>query len=50
MHSGHWGSRPEDVWGRTPAYRFASPMSLRMPTDSLLTLLVKQPNEYGAMS
>jgi hypothetical protein len=40
----------EDIMGRTPAYRFASPMSLRMPTDSLLNLLVKQPNEYGAMS
>jgi hypothetical protein len=39
----------EDVMVRTPAYHFASPMSLRMLMDPLLNLLVKQPNEYGAI-
>jgi hypothetical protein len=44
------GAKEEQIMGRTPAYHFASPMSLRMPMDPLLNLLVKQPNEYGAMS
>jgi hypothetical protein len=36
--------------GRTPAYHFASPVPLGMPMDLLLNLLVKQLNEYGAIS
>jgi hypothetical protein len=44
------GAEQEHIMGRTPAYHFASPMSLRMPMDPLLNLLVKQPNEYGALS
>jgi hypothetical protein len=44
------GAEQEQIIVRTPTYHFASPMSLRMPMDPLLTLLVKQPNEYGAMS
>jgi hypothetical protein len=44
------GAEQEDIVSRTPAYYFASPMSLRMPIDPLLNLLVKRPHQYGALS
>jgi hypothetical protein len=40
----------QDVVGTTPAYYFASPMSLRMPMDLLLNLLVKLENQCRAIS
>jgi hypothetical protein len=43
------GSEQEDVVRRTPAYHFASPMSLGMPMAPLLNLLVKRPHQYEAI-
>jgi hypothetical protein len=40
----------EDVGITTPAYHFASPMSLRMPMDPLLNRLVKRPHQDEALS
>jgi hypothetical protein len=44
------GHRSQDVGGRTPAYYFASPMSLRMPIDLLLNLLFKLENQCRSIS
>jgi hypothetical protein len=43
-------TQKQDVVGTTPAYYFASPMSLRMPMDLLLNLLVKLENQCRAIS
>jgi hypothetical protein len=40
----------QDIMGRTPAYHFASPMSITMPMDPLLNLLVRLLHQYEAIS
>ena len=45
-----WRTQEEDVVGSTPAYHFASPMSLTMPMDLLLHRLVKLPHQDEALT